>query len=289
MDTAVRNIDTASSQATLWNQALLASDTNYFLAAAEQHRVRGAEIAWLPRLTHIPAGCVVQNINPAVVASNPRRWIAETEYACHHLGASQFRLYLQTAIPTFEAALYTDGFVPTVEVAMAKAVGVEVPELPSNLTMLHVTDAAVWQRKYDFHRACQAYPDGNAYAFDAWFEMEKRKAEIGYMDCYLAVVDGEVHGAVSFAHADAGVLRLKNIIGNSAWQSRGIGVAMVNFGLLLARDLGYSALGCYALEGGSGHKLYDRCGLQPIGTQTEWVRPLHKDAASRPLKLSVVA
>jgi hypothetical protein len=123
MDIAVRKTDATPSQVSFWNQALLASDANYFIAAAEQHRVRGAIIAWLPRLTHIPAGCVVQNIDTAVAASNPRRWIAETEYACHHLGASQFRLYLQTAIPTLEAALYTDGFVPTVEVAMAKAVG----------------------------------------------------------------------------------------------------------------------------------------------------------------------
>ncbi len=88
------------------------------------------------------------------------------------------------------------------------------------------------------------------------------------MDAFLAVLDGQVVGAVAMFPI-GGLARLKNLVVHPAYRQRGVALATV--GSILARAEQGTLAGCFALAGGPALRVYQRAGMVPVTQQVEWV------------------
>jgi ribosomal protein S18 acetylase RimI-like enzyme len=267
--------ETTGSGPRAWARDLLESDRRYFEAGAELFPVPGAVIAALRGAESLAAGCVVQRIDAAQAASDADAWLAGVEGRLHALRSPRARVYLDTPHAPLERALERRGYRPRVEFGFVRAAGggpggIEIELLPAE-------DEHGWSaRRALMHRAGRG-PDGHSMEPELWVAMERRKSRAGYMRPYLIRTGGEIVGAVCAAPCGS-LLRMKNLIVDPGHRRRGVATATAVHFARLAEGKGFTATGCFALDGEPGLVVYPRAGYMLLARQTEWVRDLEATA-----------
>jgi hypothetical protein len=257
-----------------WPRDLLESDRRYFEADADVTSVPGAEIVTFGGAGSLGAGCVVQRVDAARVAAHAEAWLADVEKRLRSLGSARARLYLDASPAELERALARRGYRSRVEFGFACAAGAR--DGGASITLAPAADEDGWRTRRELvHRSGRA-PDGHPLNAELWVAMERRKHLAGFLRPYLIRMGDEVVGAVCAAHCGS-LLRMKNLVVDSAHRRRGVATGTALRFAALAAEEGFEATGCFALEGEPGLVFYPRAGYRLVVRQTEWVRDLGKD------------
>jgi ribosomal protein S18 acetylase RimI-like enzyme len=244
------------------------TDRIYFDQSAELRQLSGATLAWLPGLTGSPAAAVIHRVDPVAIANGGEAWIAEAEAAMADAGAVLARIYLDGRHAGADEQLRRGGYTDRDELAF---VG-NLPDPPINMKLHPVTTELDWQAKVDFHEAVDETPDGHGNRAADWVELERRKCRAG-MDTFLAELDGAIVGAIGSVWGDC-IVRAKNVVVHPAYRRRTIGKAMLCHIAALGRARGVSEQCVMAVRGEAGELLYRAAGMQMVGYQVEWSKPL---------------
>jgi len=243
------------------------TDRVYFELGADTERLPGATLAWMPGLTSSPAGAVIHRVDPAAIAAGGEAWVIQAEQALAGVGAAMARIYLDARGPADEVLRHA-GYHDRDELIFAHSLGEPAP----GVTLRPVKTDEDWGRKLRFHAAVRETPDGHDHRASEWVALERRKCADG-MDAVLAEVDGATVGAIGAVWGD-GLLRLKNIVVDPAYRRRSIGRRMLSQMAAVGREHGISEQCILAVRGDAGEMLYRSAGMQVVGIQVEWSKPL---------------
>jgi GNAT superfamily N-acetyltransferase len=254
---------------------LEADDRRYFAAGAVETLLPGGRAWTLPGLGFLAAGSVAWVEDAAELLADPSAWRTALAGTAAAAGAPALRVYARSGQPRLAWVLEALGFVQFEETAWA-ADPRDLPEPEGSWAFTPVADAAGWEAKATFHAAVGDRPDGHPCAGAAWTALERLKAGAGYLEPWLlreGGSEGPVRGAFGLGRTE-GLLRLKNLVLHPEVRGRGAGEAVLAFAAARARALGVPAVGCWALAGEAGERLYRRAGLQEVGRQEAWEAPL---------------
>lgn len=243
------------------------TERHYFEMGARIERLDGAILAWMPGLAACPAGAVIHRADAEVIARHGTQWIAEAKRALSTAGVALARVYLDSRGPA-DDLLRRAGFADREELVFANSLG----DGGSELDLRPVLTPDDWQRKLKLHQAANISPDGHHVPAAEWVALERRKCEDG-MEAYLAEAGGEIVGAIGAIHGD-GILRMKNILIHPAHRRQGLARAMLHRLAAIGRKQGISEQCVFAVRGDAGEQLYRSSGMQLVGTQVEWSKPL---------------
>lgn len=244
------------------------TDRIYFEMGAELRQLAGATLAWMPGLTGSPAAAVIQRVDPEAVARGGERWVSDAERAFADTGGELVRIYLDGRYDGADEVLRQAGYSDRDELVFVH----RLPDPPPGLTLRAVTSEGDWQAKLRFHETVDETPDGHGNRAADWVELERRKCLAG-MDAFLAEQDGAIVGAVGAVWGD-GIVRTKNVVVHPGHRRRTIGKAMLCHVAALGRARGVSEQCVMAVRGETGELLYRAAGMQMVGIQVEWSKPL---------------
>lgn len=258
---------------------LLRSEEKYFEIGAVGETLDGGRLGWMPGLCDVPAACVVHvRRSPA----RPHDWLHEVEGRLRELGVPTSRIYTRNGEDDLARALVRSGYTARRELGFVAADTPPRTKAPSegggvrspgaSVVLERVEGATGWRRKLELHRTVQVGPDGHRVPPNRWVELERRKSRSRVFRPFLIRRDREVCGAVSTLEVDS-LLRMKNLVVHPALRRRGVGRSVVALLHDTASDRGL-ALGCFAIAGGPGERLYRAAGLRPVTSVIEWRRPL---------------
>lgn len=103
-------------------------------------------------------------------------------------------------------------------------------------------------------------------------ELERRKSGSGEFQPFLIQLGNEVRGGVATLGMGS-LLRMKNLVVHPDFRRNGVGRAVVTRLRTAASDRGL-ALGCFAIAGEVGERLYRAVELRPVTLVVEWSRSL---------------
>ena len=118
-----------------------ATDALYFEMGAQVEQLPGAALAWMPGLTGLAAGAVVQRVDGATVARMGSGWVSEIEEALVRVGARLARIYLDDGSPA-DSLLRRAGYVMRPELVFAHA----FDGAPGDVVLLRVERDEDWER-----------------------------------------------------------------------------------------------------------------------------------------------
>lgn len=244
------------------------TDRGYFELGAELQLLPGATLAWMTGLATSPAGAVVHRVDPDTIAEQGSDWIAQVERPLAAAGAGLARIYLDGPHAGAGKVLQCAGYAPRDELVF---VGSQI-DPPSGMTLRRVESDGDWRRKLEFHELAQATPDGHRNNAAQWVELERRKCAAG-MVAYLAEVGGRVVGAVGAVEGEQ-LLRIKNLVVHPSHRGCGLGRAMLGAMAGIGRAKCMAHHCTMAVKGDDGERFYHAIGMEMIGLQVEWSKPI---------------
>ncbi len=244
------------------------TDRTYFELGAEVERLPGAVLAWMPGLTAAPAAAVVHRVVPEVIAALGQAWVTRAEHSLADIGADLARIYLDARGTPADKMLHAAGYAARDELVFTHC----LPDRDPRLTLRPVETDSDWERKLRFHTASQASPDGHGNSPSDWVAVERRKCACG-MEAFLAEIDGETVGAIGLVAGD-GLMRLKNLVVHPRHRRRSNGLDMLSQAAALGRTRGLREQCTLAVSGDAGELLYRAAGMQVVGIQVEWSKPI---------------
>lgn len=248
---------------------LLESDFIYFEQGANIKSLEGAVFVQMTGLEKVAAACVVQRINPSVIISDLNEWLFIVEAKFKESGDFLVRLYLQSQFEQLEIVLRERGYQARTEIGFIGTC--EEKPNPNHLLLRPVKNEDDWLQKLLFHGDCKLSPDGYETEAEKWVEMERRKHEQGTLQPYLVEVNGQICGAVGTIECP-NLLRLKNLVIHPQYRKKGFASQTVHLVSNLSKNMGKSGVGCFAVAGGIGEKVYQGCGLVATTKQIEWTK-----------------
>ena len=253
-------------------EALFESDRRFFEAGATNDRIGPATLSWIEGLTRVPAGCVAHSVDAARI-TDPHAWLDGVEDRVRACGWPLVRIYLVEPDVPLQAVLEERGYDRRTELAYATARARRPPEDGVELRHLAPGDDDAWETLAVLHRGSgigSAIHDADP---DEWTELWRRKCASGVLDGYLVTLDGEPCGSVGLLMI-GDVLRIKNPLVDRRVRRRA--VARSALSLLATTDAGRGcrAITAFVAAGTGGQALVETVGLEEIGTQVEWLRPV---------------
>jgi GNAT superfamily N-acetyltransferase len=248
---------------------IIETDRHYFELGARVDRLPGADLAWMPGLTHCPAAVVVQRVTPAVVAREGAAWVRLLEERLHGIGATSSRIYLDHPDPGVSKVLSAAGYEARREMALAR--GIE-PGAGQELSLREVATPDDWRHKLHFHQTVPERPDGHDTSAADWTELERQKCALG-MRTFLAWRGDAAVGVIGVLPAH-GLWRLKNIVVHSSHRREAVGRGMISRIADMARTARVPRLCLFGVEDTIGEALYRACGFVETGFQIEWSREI---------------
>jgi GNAT superfamily N-acetyltransferase len=284
---------TSDTTARRWADLLIESDRRYFAAGAKLHRIPGGHLATMPGLARYSAGAVVLVDDPGAIVAEPHAWREAAAAVCAKHGARLLRFYTRATEPRLTRALESSGFASAEELAMAAsakrilASGSGVVD--AGWTIREVTTPAHWREKRRLHELTPERPDGKPVDAASWVRLERGKVRAGYMSAWLIERDGEACGAFGLSFPakreraqSPTLIRFKNLFVAPQHRAKGAATAALH---LIAREVIargrdthvthdiHHMIGCFALPGGHGERVYERVGFRTVGRQIEWTAP----------------
>ena len=263
---------------------LVASDVYYFEAGAHQYSAGAARISHLQGFEALASGCVVHGVRPSQIRGDAATWVRQVEERIQALGCAFSRWYLDESEATEELTevLRKSGYRPRVELGFvrdAKHSADLEPEARDRsengrgMSLRAVDSPRQWAAKLAIHRQSDHGADGYAVSPENWTAMERRKCEAGYMRPYLIEIDGEPGGAVNVASTGR-ILRMKNLVVAPEFRRQRVATRVAVGLARLAAVAGQEAIGCFALVGEVGERVYPGAGYRLVVRQVEWLKPL---------------
>lgn len=244
------------------------TDRIYFELGAELKDLGGATMAWMPGLTSSAAAAVIHRVTPEKIAAAGDAWVAAAEGELAAAGVALARIYLDARHDGADALLRSAGYVDRDELAFVHS----LPGPADGLTLRAVKGESDWAEKLRFHQGVDETPDGHGNRAADWVALERLKCAAG-MDAFLAELDGEVVGAVGAIWGE-GIVRAKNLVVHPGYRRRTIGKAMLCHVAALGRRRGVSEQCVMAVRGEQGELLYRAAGMEMVGLQVEWSKPI---------------
>lgn len=244
------------------------TDRIYFEQSAELMGLAGATLAWMPGLTGSAAAAVIHRVDPQAIVDGGHGWIEEAEAKLAQAGAMLARIYLDERHFGAAEILRDTGYSCREELAF---VG-RLPDPPAAMVLRPVVSEEEWRQKLSFHETVNETPDGHGNRAADWVELERRKCTAG-MSSFLAELDGAIVGAIGAVWGD-NVVRAKNVVVHPAYRRRTIGKAMLCHIAAFGRARGVSEQCVMAVRGEAGELLYRAAGMQMVGFQVEWSKPI---------------
>lgn len=248
---------------------LLESDARYFELGAEVIEVPAARIALLAGSRALPAGCVVQRLQRALIETDPGRWIAQIEQRVGELGAAAVRIYEQGEARV-ASALVAHGYQVATEVGFFLPARHEA-ENASGFTLVPAEGARDWETRVRMFASNPKGPDGHIVDPAAYVGMERRRCATKAMEPFLIWVEGEAVGAVCALQV-GGLLRMKNLYVAAHAQRRGAARAAVVLLAQLAACRGLAGVGLFAHRGSAGERIYRELGMVEVTRQQECLK-----------------
>jgi RimJ/RimL family protein N-acetyltransferase len=227
-------------------------------------------------LAHFSIGAVLLVDDPQPIVENASTWCDAARDACAASSAAELRFYTPSSDTTLTRALSATGMMPATEIAMAGgasrlAIGASVGE-GTTWRLREVSTEALWALKDAVHARTPERPDGKSADSRAWVGAERRKVDAGYMTPYLIEHDGEACGAFGLSFMPD-LLRVKNFFLEPSYRAKGGASAALRLIAQAALARGIEAVGCFALPGSVGERLYASNGFVEVGRQLEWITP----------------
>ena len=243
---------------------LYANDQEYFRAGAEIEVIEDWRVVRVDGFPDLAAACVLE---PPHGKSTPPRLLLERLRA---LNIAAVRFYCpnttlqETATPPFdltrEAAYVLD----------VRTSRVEQPNMDLVVRPLKSDEDPI---KVELYSSRNGSPDGKHSNPHHYVALERLKIDAGYMQGFI-VEDRGVPAACFGLSVTHNLVRMKNLLTSTKAHGRGCGTAIVHHAIKVAREYGKHHVGVFAIEGGAGQRLYERCGMRRIGIQTEYSAPL---------------
>ena len=250
--------------------ALLESDRRYFELGASVEGIEGAEVAWVPGMEAMPAGCVVHRVRPSVIggggaaeaeaaAEAGAAWVADVTRRLRGLRCGLARVYLDQPDPdpVLDRALAGAGYRRRVETGFLAEgpLAAPPPGARDDVALREIVDDDGWEAKAKLHAGSDVAADGHVSRPEEWVEFERRKCATGGMRAFLVEVDGEVCGALATLEGD-GLLRAKNVFVHADRRREGIAAESLRVLSRRAVDLGLAATGIFGVDGRPGAAVY---------------------------------
>lgn len=236
------------------------TDRAYFEMGATIDELPGAALAWMTGLSAMPAGAVIQRVDPR---APQREWLDRGERRLSEIGATMARIYPDQ--PVDEELFRNAGYQVREELFFASN---SLPGAEPGLTLRPIVTDCDWQDKLRFHEAVGSTPDGHPNRPADWVALERRKCAHG-MEAFLVEADGVAVGAIGAIWFDR-LLRVKNVVVHPDHRRRSVAMTMLSMMAELGRTRGVPELCLVAVRGEPGEQLYHKCGMRMIGTQVEW-------------------
>jgi ribosomal protein S18 acetylase RimI-like enzyme len=246
----------------------LDTERAYFTLGAVVERLTGAELVWTPDFVHAPAAAVVYDVDPDLAAQCTVQWVTQIEDRLLSLDIQLSRIYLKSEHAGIGALLSGAGYVCREEVFFAD----NLPDPARLLTFRSVRTDEDWACKLRFHEEVPESPDGHANPVADLVALERHKCAHG-MEAFLAEIDGVTVGAIGAIWGE-GMVRIKNVLVHHGHRRRSVATTMLSHIAALGRARGIREQCLVALSEGEGLKLYRTLGMQPVGSQFEWSKPL---------------
>lgn len=246
-------------------ERLFKNDRDYFRAGSEIVEIEGWRVVRITGFPSLAAACVLeaprgQTAPPKQVLEHLLSLNIETvRFYCPNIaahggsGPSKFEL-------TREVAYILD----------ATTSNISQPNEDLIVRPLRSTDDAL---KVELYASRNGGPDGKHSNPSDYVALERLKIDAGYMQGFI-IEDRGVPSACFGLSINREIVRMKNLLTSAHARGRGCGAAIVNHAVKVARELNKRHVGVFAIENGSGQKLYERHGMEQIGIQTEYSAPL---------------
>jgi GNAT superfamily N-acetyltransferase len=265
-DTRTRGIK--SSQAiddALMAIVLMENDRCYFRAGATVENLSDWAIIWTPGFRDLPASCVLESRGDTTL---PSREVLDRLQA---IRVPEVRFYQpltgQRALPTNTRYNVSQEIAYLMDAS--RALSIEIDE-SIRVRPLRDTEDDI---KVKLYESRDKRPDGKASNARDYVALERLKIEHGYMQGFIVEYDG-IPAACFGLSISSSLVRMKNLLTSKHMAGRGCGKAIVQFAIQYAQQHGKPHVGVFAIEGGGGERLYRRCGMRPVGVQTEFSAPL---------------
>lgn len=261
---------------------LITDDRDYFAAGSRMVPLAGARLAIMDGLAAYAAGAVVLVDDPAPIVADPIAWRDSVTATAAAHGVRHVRFYTSTNEGPMNSALAFAGVKHVQEIALVASgeaiTDATAQRAASSCHVRRVATPSLWEQKLAIHLATPETSDGKPMDGNRWVAFEKAKVDAGYMDAYLVEWNGEPAGAFNISRCE-NLLRLKNVIVAPSRRHHHVATAMVRWLALHGLSLGVRFVGCFALPGSAGLRLYERCGMHQVGLQLEWIWPVGESLA----------
>jgi len=250
---------------------LLVSDQVYFRLAAQVEHLADCELAHMPGLTDVPAGCVVQAVQFGGTRQGAESWIDDIEKRVRAAGAPLCRIYLTQSPGALVSALAARGYRSRVETAFSSRpheVG-----LQSAVKLHPVSTVEHWAERYRMHVDDRENSDGYTVDPAAWCQLVRAKCATGIKESFLVESQGQFCGSIAVIQMRNSI-RFKNPLIRPAFRRQRMGLEVIRKLAQLTEQRGVGTLGAFGIEGEAGAKLYRAAGFSVVGSQTEWCRQL---------------
>ncbi|MHA7859625.1 MAG: GNAT family N-acetyltransferase [Henriciella sp.] len=245
--------------------ALMENDRRYFRAGATIEQLSNWKIIWTPGFRDLPAACVIE---PLGDASFPPPEVLDRLRA---LGIPEVRFYHTRSI--LKALPLKPDYAVSQEIAyLTDASSLAAPEFDKDIHVRPLRDTED-NIKVALFESRDKRPDGKASDARDYVALERLKIDCGYMQGFIIEYRGTPAACFGLSISSS-LVRMKNLLTSKNMTGRGCGTAIVQFAIQYAQQQQIPHVGVFAIKGGSGQRLYERCGMRPVGIQTEFSAPL---------------
>jgi len=246
---------------------LLNDDRNYFRAGANVEVFDKWRLIHTSGFLDLAASCVLE---PPPGATDVPTALARR---LNTLGVSTIRFYQPAS--TSKATSSAVPFETIQEIAYLIETKKSNLELPNADLVVRPLRTDEDDLKVALYESRDGSPDGKPSNPKDYVALERRKIDAGYMQGFI-VEDEGVPAACFGLSVTTNLVRMKNLLTSGDMRGRGCGHAIVHFAIEHARQHRKDFVGVFAIEGGGGQRLYERCGLTAVARQTEFSAPTSK-------------
>jgi ribosomal protein S18 acetylase RimI-like enzyme len=254
------------------------SDVRYFQAAAETIDVMEGKLSYMQNLSSQAGGCVFHSLTklPEPNQDACKLWLTDLEQLFVERDVPRCRFYLQEEFPEHTAWFESLGYKKVPELGLFAELDMQEQnnDIAVNDFALAETNAEHWALYKALLETADATPDGYRMQADDYATLERAKAESGYMQAYIYIVEGEAL-AVGNLDYNNSMARVKNVLVHPQQRGKGIGKKVVATLMEIGRQQGAKQAGAYALEENlSAVAMYHSLGFKDVYFQYEWTHNL---------------
>lgn len=260
------NMKRLTSQRSRFAELLYNNDQAYFRAGAEIEEFEDWKIVRIAGFPELAAACVLEA--PPGETIPPSQLLNRLSA----LNVSTIRFYQKESVSF--ATRTRQMLAETKEYAYLLNVEEQSLQRPNPDLFVRPIQHDEDALKIALYASREDSPDGKNSDPAEYVALERIKADAGYMQTFIIEDQGQPAACFGLSVTNQ-LVRMKNLLTGSHARGRGCGTAIVHHAIEFARSNDKSHVGVFAIDGGSGQRLYERCGMRRVGVQTEYSASLN--------------